>query len=91
MWNALLNYTADDFARVVAPTLVLLGDRDDFVPVEEGIQMFRRLPRAEFAVIPNADHGDFIFSPPKVALVQSLILDFLLRHSDPVSSSVTSG
>jgi len=90
MWNAMLNYTRDDFAKVVAPTLVLLGDRDGFVPVEEGVEMYRRLPNAEFAVIPSADHSDFIFSPAKVALVQPLILDFLLRHSGTDSQSAQS-
>jgi pimeloyl-ACP methyl ester carboxylesterase len=90
MWNAVLNYTRDDFAQVVAPTLVLLGDRDDFVPVEEGVEMYRRLPNAEFAVIPRADQSDFIFSPAKVALVQPLIVDFLLRHSRSVSQSALS-
>ena len=82
MWNATLNYTADDFARVVAPTLVLLGDRDGLVPLEEGVAMYRRLPNAEFAVVPGAEHTDFIDSPAKVALVQPLILDFLQRHGD---------
>jgi pimeloyl-ACP methyl ester carboxylesterase len=82
MWNAQLNYAPDDFARVVAPTLVLLGDRDGFVPVEEGLTMYRLLSNAEFAVIPCAEHNDFIFSPAKVALLQPLILDFLLRHSN---------
>jgi pimeloyl-ACP methyl ester carboxylesterase len=85
MWNAQLNYTPDDFAQVVAPTLVLLGDRDDFVPVEDGVAMYRLLPNAEFAVVPCADHGDLIFSPAKITLLQPLILDFLLRHSNSVA------
>ena len=83
MWNAALNYTAADFARVTAPTLVLVGDRDGFVPVEDGVKMYRLLPHAEFAAIPGADHTDFIFAPAKIALFQPLILDFLLRHSAP--------
>jgi len=82
MWNASLNYTADDFARVVASTLVLLGDRDGLVPLEEGVALYRRLPHAEFAVVPGAEHTDFISSPATVALVQALILDFLRRHGD---------
>ena len=90
MWNALLNYTTEDFAQIMAPTLVLLGDRDGFVPVEEGVQMYRRLRNAEFAVIPGADHADFIFSPAKVALVQPLILDFLLRHSNAINQPAIS-
>ena len=81
MWNATLNYSADDFAKVVAPTLVVLGDRDGFVPVEEGVEMYRLLPNAEFAVVPGANHNDFIFTPAKVTLLQPLILDFLLRHT----------
>ena len=90
MWNAVLNYSADDFARVVAPTLVLLGDRDGFVPIEEGIEMYRRLPNAECAVVPGADHNDFIVSPAKVALVQPLMLDFLLRHSGALTQHAPS-
>jgi pimeloyl-ACP methyl ester carboxylesterase len=80
MWNAVLNYTPQDFARVTAPTLVLLGDRDGFVSLEEGLRMYRLLPNAEFAAIPQAEHPDFISSPQKVALAQSLIMDFLTRH-----------
>lgn len=87
MWSAPLNYTADDFARVTAPTLVLLGDRDGFVPVEDGVAMYRLLPNAELAVVPAAEHTDFIFSLAKVALLQPLVLDFLLRHSDKVGQA----
>jgi pimeloyl-ACP methyl ester carboxylesterase len=85
MWNARLNYARDDFAGVKAPTLVLVGDRDEFVPVEDAAAMYRLLPDAELAVVPGAEHTDFIFPPEKVAIIRPVILDFLLRHSDPVS------
>lgn len=78
MWATPLNYTPADFARVVAPTLVLLGDRDDLVPVEEAAEMYRLLPNAELAVVPGADHGAFLSA--KAAPIQTLMLDFLLRH-----------
>jgi pimeloyl-ACP methyl ester carboxylesterase len=90
MWNASLNYTADDWAQVVAPTLVLLGDRDSLVPVEDGVRMYRLLPHAGLAVVPGADHTDLIFSPATVARVQPLILDFLLRHSGVIEQSALS-
>jgi pimeloyl-ACP methyl ester carboxylesterase len=82
MWTTPLNYTPDDFAQVVAPTLVLLGDRDEFIPVEEAGEMYRLLPNAELALLPGADHMSFIST--KAALAQTLILDFLLRHSDSI-------
>jgi pimeloyl-ACP methyl ester carboxylesterase len=78
MWTTPLNYTSDDFAEVVAPTLVLLGDRDELVPVEEAAEMYRLLPRAELAVVPGADHGAFFSG--NVTAFQSLMLDFLLRQ-----------
>jgi pimeloyl-ACP methyl ester carboxylesterase len=80
MWVTPLNYTSDDFARVVAPTLVLLGDRDNFIPIEEAVEMYRLLPNAELAILPGIDHGDFLSA--KVPLIQPLILDFLNRYRE---------
>lgn len=79
MWTTPLNYTATDFATVVAPILVFVGDRDELVPVEEAAEMYRQLNKAELAVVPAANHGAF-FSE-RVATFQALILDFLLRHN----------
>jgi pimeloyl-ACP methyl ester carboxylesterase len=78
MWTTPLNYSPDEFAKVVAPTLVLIGDRDELVAVEEAAEMYRLLPRAELAVVPGADHGAFFSA--RVTPFQSLILDFLMRH-----------
>jgi pimeloyl-ACP methyl ester carboxylesterase len=88
MWAAPLNYTPDEFAQVVAPALVLLGDHDQFITVEEAGEMYRLLPNAELAVVPGANHGAFLSA--KVALFQPLMLDFLLRHSDLVGQTAPS-
>jgi hypothetical protein len=50
--------------------------------------MYRPLPAAELAVVPGANHGAF-FSE-KVAAFQSLMLDFLLRHSAQIAREVLS-
>jgi pimeloyl-ACP methyl ester carboxylesterase len=78
MWTTPLDYTPADFARVVAPALVLLGDRDETVSIEEAADMYRLLPRAELAIVPGATHGAFFGA--KAAVFQSLMLDFLLRQ-----------
>jgi pimeloyl-ACP methyl ester carboxylesterase len=87
MWASPLsfNYTPDDFARVAAPTLVLIGDRDDLVSVEQAVEMYRLLPHAELAVIPSADHGAFFSAT--VERFQLLMLDFLQRRSDQASQT----
>jgi pimeloyl-ACP methyl ester carboxylesterase len=80
MWNAMLNYTPEAFASITVPTLVLVGDRDGFLPVEDSVAMYRLLPNAELMVVPGAGHGHLIFSAAKIAIIQPLILDFLQRH-----------
>ena len=79
MWMTPLMYTAKDFAKVVAPTLVFVGDRDELVPVEDAAEMYRQLPRAELAVVADADHGAFFSA--RVASFHAIILDFLERYS----------
>lgn len=77
MWLSPLNYSADDFRRTTAPTLVIAGDRDIGVPVEEAAEMYRLLPNAELGIIPNADH----FQASDHETFVAIVLDFLLRNS----------
>ena len=46
MWTTPFDYAPEALARVTAPTLVLLGDRDEVLPVEEAAELYRRLPAA---------------------------------------------
>jgi len=49
-------FTIDDLRAVASPTLVLVGDRDPFCPVEVGATYARALPHGELAVIPATGH-----------------------------------
>ncbi len=57
-------HTAGDLAALTAPTLVLVGDRDPFCPVEDGARLYRALPAGEFAVLPGTGH---LIDPAAVA------------------------
>jgi len=60
-------------ARVTAPTLLLTGDRDPFVSLEQTVRLMRLLPNAELAVIPAAGHAyDHRFT--------AAALEFIGRH-----------
>jgi pimeloyl-ACP methyl ester carboxylesterase len=72
MWNAPLGYTPGDFQAITAPALVLLGDRDEFLPIEEAVALYRALPHAELGIVPNSGHG---FMP----YMRSIAFDFLRR------------
>ena len=51
-----LDYTADDFQKIVEPTLVLLGDRDGIVELQQAVDEYQLIPNAELFIIPNATH-----------------------------------
>src|SRR5262245_55262728 len=56
MWTQPPEYTIEDLRSIAIPTLMLVGDRDNFCSVEEGIAAFRMLPQGEFDVLPNTAH-----------------------------------
>lgn len=75
LWWTPLEYTKEDFQRIAEPTLVLLGDRDVFSPIEQAVEIYRSIPNAELAVVPGATHSGTISD-----LTKPIILDFLMRH-----------
>ena len=73
LWMRPLELGPERLARISAPVLILTGDRDPFVLLEDTVALLRKLPGAELAVIPQAAHGyDERFS--------SAALEFLSRH-----------
>lgn len=76
MWWTPLNYTAEDFAKITEPTLVLIGDRDGIIEIEQAVDMYQLIPNAEFAVLPNATHFSALNE-----LSINIVLDFLMRHT----------
>lgn len=56
LWNRPLRLPRERLRLVSAPTLLLSGDRDRFVALERTVELLRRLPDAELAVIPGAGH-----------------------------------
>ena len=51
-----LGYQFRDLRAISVPTLILVGDRDQFCTPEEGVAAFRALERGELAIVPNTGH-----------------------------------
>jgi pimeloyl-ACP methyl ester carboxylesterase len=68
----------DSLRKMAAPTLIIWGDRDQFLPVEQAVELYRLIPNAELAVVPNADHS---VCRAKAELFANLAREFLLRHT----------
>ena len=72
-----LNYDKEDFLNIQAPTLILVGEKDELVLPEESREMAAMIPGAEFAEIPGATHTQVIV-PGGECL--PIVIDFLLRQ-----------
>lgn len=56
-------YTFAELGAIAAPTLLLVGDRDQFCTIDQAAVALRALGRGELAVAPNTGH---IITPAKV-------------------------
>ena len=76
VWLTPLNYTAEDYAKITARTLILLGDKDTGTSLEDALEMYKLIPKAELAVLPGSDHY-LVWS--RAELFNNIVLDFLQR------------
>jgi pimeloyl-ACP methyl ester carboxylesterase len=80
MWLDYAGLTPDDLRRIVDPALVLAGDRDELIPLDLMVPLYRALPNAELAICPQADHlGPS--TPERARLFAYMIRDFAGRHT----------
>lgn len=77
MWLDYPGLTQAQISSIETPTLLVLGDRDQVVPVEVGIEMLAWLPNAELAIMPGHNHGRAIAEPD---VFVAAVVDYLKRH-----------
>jgi pimeloyl-ACP methyl ester carboxylesterase len=72
--------TPDDLRRIADPALVLAGDRDELIPLDLMVSLYRALPNAELAICLQADHYGPL-TPERAGLFAGIIRDFAGRHT----------
>lgn len=76
MWANPEEFPGDRLTKIVDPTLVLHGDRDEAIPLEDPVRIYRAIPNAELAIIPDADHGVVISQAERITKV---VIDYAER------------
>lgn len=66
-------------SMVNCPTLVLYPDRSSIFEVEQGVAMYRSLPKGELSVLPGCGHNTYQYRPDEYVRIA---LDFFERHED---------
>jgi pimeloyl-ACP methyl ester carboxylesterase len=87
-WRRLVRETApmwidymgpEQLQAIEAPVLVLAGDRDELIPLDLSVALYRALPTAELAICPSLSHDGP--TPERATVFASLIRDFARRHA----------
>jgi pimeloyl-ACP methyl ester carboxylesterase len=52
-----MNLTPPFLSKLIAPTLIIYGDRDPLYPVEMAVELYRAIPRSSLWMVPNGAHG----------------------------------
>ncbi|MCP1301113.1 alpha/beta hydrolase [Chryseobacterium sp. S0630] len=63
----------NNFATITTPTQIMVGDKDNMVTIEESMRVYRSLPNAKLAVLPDTKHPMDKVRPD---LLLNLIKDF---------------
>jgi len=69
--------TYEHLLDIKVPTLVIAGDADRLVPVENSRLMASRIPHAELVILKKVGHGFWIEAEAEAS---KAVLDFLRRH-----------
>ncbi len=68
-------------SEIQAPTLVMHGDEDRLVPMENGLRVARRIRHAQFVKVPGAGH---VLSTDQPEIVDDQVMQFLDTLAVPV-------
>jgi pimeloyl-ACP methyl ester carboxylesterase len=79
MWLNEPNIRKEELGRVVAPTLVMAGDKES-IPQEHTLELFRSIKYSQLCILPGSTH--FLLSENPAAANRA-ILEFLLADQKP--------
>ena len=71
--SAARTLTPREIHSVTCPALVVVGDRDSFVPVDHAVELRRLLPGGSLLVVPDCPHEAMVRRP---ALVNEALTGF---------------
>lgn len=79
MWLDYEGLRPGELQAIQTPLLVLAGDRDELIPLDLSISLYRALADAELAICPSLSHDGP--TPERAPVLASLIRDFAQRHA----------
>jgi pimeloyl-ACP methyl ester carboxylesterase len=76
----------DKLGRIKVPTLVVWGEKDDLIPVEQADELAKAIPNAQKLILPGAGHPCYLDAP---AAFHRGLLGFLGKLPRPTTRPTT--
>jgi pimeloyl-ACP methyl ester carboxylesterase len=79
-----MTWSEDDLRRTPVPTRLIMGEADEFLSLEQMLEMRRSIPRAEMLILNHAGLDGLDNHRVQQSRADDLgpvILDFLVRHA----------
>ncbi len=77
MWFNPDSFPKEKIRKISTPTLIIQGDRDEAVPLDDAVQIYNMLPNGELAILPGARHDGILTQADKFTKV---IIEYLNRQ-----------
>lgn len=87
--EAELAWTEDDLRRIPVPTLLIMGEADEFLSLQQMLEMRRSIPHSEMLILNHAGMDGMAnhrVQTTRSDVVGPIILDFLGRHAGTAAS-----
>lgn len=62
MWFDPAEFPGEKVKDIQIPSLILLGDRDEYIPLSEAIEMHKLMPNTELAIILTVNMSIILFT-----------------------------
>jgi pimeloyl-ACP methyl ester carboxylesterase len=82
-------YSDGDLQRITVPTLLVVGEADDFGILDHTLMMRRTIPHAEVLVLNRVPGENHLVHASRAEVVGPVIVDFLDRHYGPAVPAAT--
>ena len=79
MWLEPSSFPEKRIEQINTPILIIVGDRDEASSIDECAKMYKQIPNAELAIIPNAGHDVYETKPD---LFNDIVLEYFLRYME---------
>ena len=72
-----------DLRRIPVPTLLVVGEADDWGILDQNLEMRRTIPHSELLVLNEMPSENHLVQFSRADIVGPVVMDFLARHAEP--------